>query len=288
MQIAFYGEMKTSRSSDRPRLFTTPLEEKFVGRAYYNEYDKRKAARLRLLIESGVVPSGDIDTRSIEDVRASDLNGYDQHHFFAGIGGWPFALRLAGWPDDRPVWTGSCPCQPFSTAGSKKGGADKRHLWPTWKDLIKEFSPSTIFGEQVRSAIAFGWLDEVLSDLEAQEYACASTVLPALCGQKGHERYRLWFVAYAPGADDNGRPGEISRPDERETSERQERWIAEFGGTGEMGFLECPDGLLRPVEPSIPLLVDGLSGDLSAEIDFGEAIAPKVAAEFISAFMEIS
>ncbi len=82
--------------------------------AYYNEFDPAAEAWLRELIKAGEIAPGDVDTRSIEDVRPSDLRGYTQCHFFAGIGGWSLALRMAGWPDDRPVWTGSCPCQPFT------------------------------------------------------------------------------------------------------------------------------------------------------------------------------
>jgi len=85
--------------------------------AYYNEIDPFAAEWLRQLIKDGLIADGEVDERSIEDVTPNELAGFTQCHFFAGIGGWSYALRLAGWPDDQPVWTGSCPCQPFSTAG---------------------------------------------------------------------------------------------------------------------------------------------------------------------------
>ena len=90
--------------------------------AYYNEFDPFAAAWLRGLIKTGQIAAGDVDERSITEVTADDVRGYTQCHFFAGIGGWSYALRLAGWPDTRPVWTGSCPCQPFSHAGKSGGG----------------------------------------------------------------------------------------------------------------------------------------------------------------------
>lgn len=121
--------------------------------AYYNEHDKFAAAWLRELIKEGLIADGDVDERDIQDVQAADLAGYAQCHFFAGIGGWSYALRLAGWPDNRPVWTGSCPCQPFSQAGRGCGETDERHLWPVWFPLIAELKPATVFGEQARDLL---------------------------------------------------------------------------------------------------------------------------------------
>lgn len=163
--------------------------------AYYNEINPYAAQWLRNLIAAGFIADGDVDERDIKDVRADDLVGYTQCHFFAGIGGWSYALRLAGWPDDRPVWTGSCPCQPFSAAGRKKGMQDERHLWPVWFNLIRECRPVTVFGEQVEAAIGHGWLDLVQDDLEKEGYTVGSVGLPAACVGAPHIRQRLWFVA---------------------------------------------------------------------------------------------
>jgi len=169
--------------------------------AYYNEIDPYAAQWLRNLIAAGHIAPGDVDERSIVDVRPDDLGGYQQAHFFAGIGGWSYALRLAGWPDERPVWTGSCPCQPFSAAGAGKAADDRRHLWPAWFSLIAERSPAIVFGEQVEAAIGWGWLDLVFADLEGKGYACGASILPACGVGAPHIRQRLWFVADANGGN---------------------------------------------------------------------------------------
>jgi len=163
--------------------------------SYYNEHDREKAAWLRELIKAGVIAPGEVDERSIEDVRPSDLDGFDQCHFFAGIGVWSYALRLAGWPDDQPVWTGSCPCQPFSAAGKGKGFADERHLWPAWFHLIEERRPDELFGEQVASPDGLFWFDLVRADLEGAGYACGTVDLCAAGVGAPHIRQRNWWVA---------------------------------------------------------------------------------------------
>ena len=172
---------------------------------YYNEFDPYAAQWLRNLIEAGHIPKGEVDSRSIKDVKASELVKYTQCHFFAGLGGWSHALRLAGWPEDRPVWTGSCPCQPFSAAGAGGGVTDERHLWPVWFNLIRECRPDVIFGEQVEAAINHGWLDLVQADLEGEGYACGAVGIPAGGVGAPHIRQRLWFVADAASKRGNER-----------------------------------------------------------------------------------
>ncbi len=164
--------------------------------AYYNENDPKAAAWLRELIKEDLIAPGDVDERSIKDVLPNDLRDYKQCHFFAGIGGWSYALRLAGWPDDRPVWTGSCPCQPFSAAGKRKGFADERHLWPAFFYLIKECRPNIVFGEQVASNLA--WIDLVSADLEGEDYAVGVSILGAHSVSLPHVRQRLYWLAKAP------------------------------------------------------------------------------------------
>lgn len=164
--------------------------------AYYNEFDKKKAEGLRELIKEEVIAPGDVDTRSIKEVSAEDVKGYTQCHWFAGVGVWSYALRLAGWDDETPVWTGSCPCQGFSTAGKGKGFDDPRHLWPDWFRLIQECRPPIIFGEQVEAAIKKQWLDLVQDDMEGKDYAFGKIVLPACSIGAPHLRQRIWFMAY--------------------------------------------------------------------------------------------
>lgn len=170
---------------------------------YYNEFDPYAAQWLRNLIAEGLIPNGHVDERSITDVKPRDLEGFIQCHFFAGIGGWPLALKLAGWPATRPVWTGSCPCQPFAAAGKKTRQQDERHLWPDWRRLICERRPAEIFGEQVDDAITAGWLDDAFNDLETEAYSCAAAILPACGVGAPHRRDRIFFVAHT----ESGRGG---------------------------------------------------------------------------------
>lgn len=165
--------------------------------AYYNEHDPAMAAWLRELIAAKLIADGDVDARSIADVSPDDLRGFVQCHFFAGISGWSYALRLAGWPDDQPIWTGSCPCQPFSSAGKGDGAADPRHLWPAWFRLIRECRPHVVAGEQVASVDGLAWFDRVSTDLEGEDYAIGAVDLCAAGVGAFHIRQRLWFVADA-------------------------------------------------------------------------------------------
>ena len=162
--------------------------------AYYNEIDPYCVQWLKNLIAEGLIADGHVDDRSIQDVTPNDLLGYTQCHFFAGLGGWPAALRRSGvWPDHRPVWTGSCPCQPFSLAGKQGGFADERHLWPQWRYLIAQCRPATILGEQVASASQ--WLKLVRGDLEILDYAVGAMPVEAASAGAFHLRDRYWFVA---------------------------------------------------------------------------------------------
>ena len=182
--------------------------------AYYNEFDPDAAAWLRELIADGLIAPGDVDERSIIDVSANEIKGYGQCHWFAGIGGWSYALRLADWPDDKPVWTASLPCQPFSTAGKGLGKQDERHLLPHFLELVKKCKPDTIFGEQVERAIGYGWLDDLQATMEAESYAVGHCVLGAHSIGAAHIRQRLYWVADSQ-SERVGRAGGISDSEAR-------------------------------------------------------------------------
>jgi len=175
---------------------------------YYNDNDPQVCAWIRQLMFDGLIPYGVVDSRSILDVQPADLEGFTQCHFFCGIAGWAYALKLAGWPSTRPVWTGSPPCQPFSAAGKLEGKNDARHLAPHFIGLVGACRPPVLFGEQVASAAVFGksakrvggepewtWLDDLFHRLEAARYAVGASDIPAAGVGAPHIRQRTFFGA---------------------------------------------------------------------------------------------
>jgi len=290
--------------------------------ALYNEIEPYPAAWLRNLIAADHIPPGHVDERSIADLTANDVSDRAQVHFFAGIGGWNHALELAGWPAARPVWTGSCPCQPFSQAGKQKGASDERHLWPEMRRLIAECQPPVVFGEQVASKLGRDWLAGVRADLEALGYAVGSADLCAAGIGAPHIRQRLFWgavrLADAPGTRlevgkrnggiyrdariaKQGRAAELRGAEsgvaDADSSRRSARcdaappagyrhtaWSESWAGI----WHDCFDGKRRriPFEPELFPLAHGIPGRVGQLRAYGNAIVPQVAAAFITAFME--
>lgn len=248
---------------------------------YYNENDPYAAQWLRNLIAAGHIAAGDVDERSIVDVKPDEVRGYRQCHFFAGIGGWSYALRLAGWPDDRAVWTGSCPCQPFSIAGKRKGAGDKRHLWPDFFRLISECRPAVVFGEQVAGHDGAQWLTGIRVDLESAGYACGAANLCAAAKGAPHQRARHYWVA---NTDREGRDArdavttQVGQGNPVVTSDHRS-FFENFTP------IEGDDGSVRRVDASVLTVASGISWRVGALRAAGNAIVPQVAATFIRAVM---
>ena len=258
--------------------------------AYYNEIDPYAAQWLRNLINAGHIAPGIVDERSIEDVYPSDLRGFTQCHFFAGIGVWSLALRSAGWADDRPVWTGSCPCQPFSAAGAGAGFDDERHLWPHFFHLISECHPPAIFGEQVASRDANPWIDLVQDDLEGVGYRVGAVPFPACGVGAPNKRDRLYWVADSSRQGEHGIIRNTNVPIISELRKGEERIKHDCGGTigsywGNAEWLECRDGKKHPVEPGTFPLAHGAPARVGRLRAYGNAINAEAARVFIEAAM---
>lgn len=243
-------------------------------------------------------------------MQTSDLAGFTQCHFFAGISGWGLALRQAGWPDDRSVWTGSCPCQPFSSAGRHKGFGDTRHLWPEFYRLISQCNPVTVFGEQVASQDGLHWLDLVCDNLESIGYAVGAVVTCAASAGAPHIRQRLYWVAdLASGR--SGQDFHTTRVADSNSTHRQ--GCAVHAGTetgrqapvgssvnGSLGtfwdaacWLATPGHdprygrpIARPFEPGTLPVAHGIPGNVEQLRCYGNALCVPQAQAFVEAFID--
>lgn len=271
--------------------------------AFYNDNDPFVAKWLNNLISAGHLPRGIVDSRGVEFLEPEDLHGFGECHFFAGIGGWPLALQQAGGARGLRVWTGSCPCQPFSVAGRRKGFSDKRHLWPEWFRLINACRPDVVFGEQVSSPHALEWLEAVFDDMEGAGYTCGALDLCAASVGAPHIRQRLYWVAYAGGERRKGERVQLQQGGQGETCSKAPRggspsWVAgqnrecgtrRWGGStdswwGDSDWLLCRDGKWRPVEPGTFPLADGVPSRVGRLRAYGNAVVVPLASAFVRSF----
>lgn len=237
---------------------------------YYNEFDPFAAAWLRELIKKGLIPDGEVDERSIIDVNGKDLKGFTQCHFFAGIGGWSYALELAGWSTDRPVWTGSPPCQPFSVAGKGKAQDDERHLWPHF------FSLSGVIHDGSQCSTLANTIDTGQSPSAGRGSSSKSS-------KKGNDSRGSCENGSLGNAECDGLNGSKIR---RGSSESKAKgWMQQHQGSS---AIQCRDGKWReiPTEPEIFPLAYGIPNRVGLLRGAGNAIVPQVAAEMIKAYME--
>lgn len=223
------------------------------------------------------IPLGRLDDRSIRDIDGPSLAGAIQFHTFAGVGGWPLALKLAGWPEDQEVWTGSCPCQPFSYAGAKRGVDDERHLWPEFRRLIAERRPSVVFGEQVASAAGRLWLEGVRADMEALGYRFGAADLCSAGVGALDIRQRLYWVA---DTADEPRPqaGAALMPS------RAAGAASVFDSVLRWAEMAAPDWQIPP--SWVVRSIDGVPGRVGSARAFGNAVNPILASEFVMAYMD--
>ena len=122
------------------------------------------------------------------------------------------------------IIAGGYPCQPFSTAGKRKGKEDPRHLWPYVLDAIRAIRPRYVLMENVRGHLTLGFGD-VLADLASCGYSAEWQIIPASSVGAPHRRDRLFFVAYPDG--------ERSHRTEIDSAEGRQSSLVDVAGRGE-------------------------------------------------------
>jgi len=117
---------------------------------------------------------------------------------------------------------GGYPCQPFSTAGNRRGEADERHMWPHMLRIVRELKPHWVVGENVKGHITLG-LDTVCNDLEAEGYAVRAVCIPACAIGSVHRRERVFVLAHAAGdgRDEGKASGCDVPPDDARRAQKQ-------------------------------------------------------------------
>jgi len=201
------------------------------------------------------------------------------------------------------IITGGFPCQPYSSAGKRKGKEDERHLWPQMLRAIREVSPRFVVGENVRGLTNWNGgmvFEEVCAELESYGYQVAPVIIPACAVNAPHRRERIWFVAYAESVRRDSRGGRCGQD-----IKKNENGICEYRSKrGEMGpkserhsqerdVTKPGDWREFPTKSPVCRGNDGLSGELDGITfpkwrnesikAYGNAIVPQVAYQIFKA-----
>lgn len=245
---------------------------------FYNDNDAKVCAWSQGLIDAGLIPSGDVRCASVADLDPHEFSRYTQCHFFNGVSGWSLALRLAGWPEHRRVWTASLPCQPFSGLGLGLGVSDRRHMWPIFFQHVVVGQPPVIFGEQVASKAGQAWLARVRADLEGAGYAVGAASLCAAGIKAPQIRKRLYWVAYATGKQTESADQKrlYAEPD----------WDRDEGHWDRCEDVFFPEGKRR-IEPGTEPVVARFPSSVVQCRGYGNSIVPPLAARFIRSVSDV-
>jgi len=160
--------------------------------------------------------------------------------------------------------TGGYPCQPFSSAGKRKGQGDDRYLWPEMLRVIQEIQPTWVVGENVGGIIGVE-LDKVLFALEGIGYEVEALVIPACAVNAPHRRDRVWIVANTIST----RGARRQRYNKANRCSRGEKIQSQW----------CVGKNWKQIATRICGVDDGLPKELDRLKSLGNAIVPQVAYE---------
>lgn len=127
-------------------------------------------------------------------------------------------------PSRPHILTGGFPCQPFSSAGRRKGTKDDRYLWPEMFAVIRNTKPTWIIAENVYGLTTWNEgmvLETVCLDLESEGYEVQPLIIPACAVGAPHQRKRVWIVAYRDNSGSRTSERKIIEDRKADSQERE-------------------------------------------------------------------
>lgn len=199
---------------------------------------------------------------------------------------WPGVLKymdikdLAN-PDHVDILTAGFPCQPFSIAGKRKGINDERYLWPEVMRIITKSKPHWFIGENVSGVVEME-LDNILDDLEKEDYKTRAFIIPACASNAPHRRDRVWIIANRSCERCDMRPN----PREKRYLQDDKEWDietlqSEWEKFKPKSWATCTAKSYLAANAHISRMDDGISNRLDRIKSLGNAIVPQVAYVFM-------